>query len=59
MSINVHTIITHTIVCIHKYKSTYTQIKILIYFYVYTIINTHIHVCLHKYKRLRKTLKYL
>ena len=37
----------------------YTQIKRLIYLYVYTIIITHIHACFFKQKRLRKTFKKL
>ena len=40
------TIITHIIVCTHKYKCMCTQLKLLIKLYVYTITIFHINVCL-------------
>ena len=40
------TIITHIIVCIHRYKCMCVQLKLPIKAYVYTIKITHINVCL-------------
>ena len=44
----VYTTFTHIIVYKHKYNCMYTQLKLLIKFYVYTIRITQINVCLQK-----------